>query len=139
MNQRQVLLLVEDDAGDAGLATEAAAWLGLKGEIAWVNNGAEAIAWLNRQRDERQSCPRLIVLDLNLPVMNGHEFLDRLRAGDACDRARVVVFSSSNRDDDRHRAERRGVTRYVVKPRTWDEYVVAFSEIVEEWNASQIG
>jgi CheY-like chemotaxis protein len=137
MNERPVLLLIEDNPGDAGLATEAADWLGLDADIAWVNDGAEAIEWLRRRHvDQGRPCPRLIVLDLNLPKMDGHEFLDRLRSGKTCEQVRVVVLSSSNRDQDRSRATHFGVRRYVVKPRVWHEYLDAFREVADEWRSA---
>jgi CheY-like chemotaxis protein len=117
------ILLVEDNPADARLTIEALT-LGLPGcHIRTVVNGATALAMLRQTgRYAAAIPPDLVLLDLNLPGINGHEVLAAIKADPTLHYIPVVIFSTSSDENDRKHAYALGATGYLVKPQTWDEY-----------------
>lgn len=90
-----------------------------------VNNGAEALDVLDRV------LPDLIIVDINMPVMDGLRFLDQLRGrGGEFKKTHVLVASTEGRDDQVRDAIRRGASSYLKKPFTLDEFLQLFERIV---------
>jgi two-component system chemotaxis response regulator CheY len=90
-----------------------------------VNNGAEALEVLDRVQ------PDLIIVDINMPVMDGLRFLDamRTRSGGRKPLVHVLVASTEGRDDQIRDALRRGASSYLKKPFTLDEFLQLFERI----------
>jgi two-component system chemotaxis response regulator CheY len=80
-------------------------------QFALVRNGEEALAFI-----AKKGPPDLIVLDINMPVMDGLEFLERFKGSQARTPAPVVVVSTEGREDDVKRALEAGATAYLTKP-----------------------
>ena len=108
------LLLVEDNLGDVGLVREALVTCGASAELRVARDGLDALTLL--QKPANGFFPDLILLDLNLPRMDGRELLARLKADAALRRIPVVVFTSSNAPQDVSRAYELQANCYLVKP-----------------------
>ncbi|GGZ65261.1 response regulator [Streptomyces subrutilus] len=120
------VLLVEDDAADVLLIEEALHEHGLPRTITQVDDGLAALAHL---QDPAAPRPDLIVLDLNMPRMNGRELLAVLKADEDLALIPVVVLTTSNAPDDIHGAYQQRANAYVTKPVNLDEFVEAVRSI----------
>jgi CheY-like chemotaxis protein len=120
------VLVVEDNEADVRLMQEALRECYPRPvELTSAENGQEALALLNA--GERFD---LIVLDLNLPKLDGYEFLKRRPAADAP----IVVFSSSWNEDDSRRAVALGAREFIRKPSNYAEYVEVVCGFVGKWS-----
>jgi len=113
------ILLVEDNPLDAELTMTALKGGKVANHITWVKDGAEALDWIFRQgeyagRGDVQ--PRLILLDLKMPKVNGIEVLKAIKSDDRTRRIPVVVMTSSEEESDVAKTYDLGVNSYVVKP-----------------------
>jgi CheY-like chemotaxis protein len=113
------ILLVEDSANDAELTMRALKKGGLANRLMWVKNGEQALDFLFRRgeyanRDE--TSPRLVLLDLKMPGMDGIEVLKAIKANEATRRIPIVVMTSSQEEKDISQTYDLGVNSYVVKP-----------------------
>lgn len=82
--------------------------------------------------------PRLVVLDLHLPTLNGLEALDRLRGNERTRHLPVVIYSASDRDSDRAEAMRRGANGFVRKPVGFKDACAAVARIEREWLTGEL-
>jgi len=116
------ILLVEDNPGDVVLLREALAGVGLAEGLESARDGEEALSTLERRAAVGERLPDLVLLDLNLPRLNGREFLERLPARVPEPLPAVVVLSSSESPEDREHAIRHGAAGFLGKPLTLDGY-----------------
>jgi CheY-like chemotaxis protein len=114
------VLLVEDDPADALLMEEA---LGRPGLARTVSRAGDGVAALEYLRDPANPRPDLIVLDLNMPRMNGRELLGALKEDPRLRAIPVVVLTTSGAPDDVRSAYLRHANAYVVKPIDLDEFI----------------
>ena len=115
MNDLRCLLLVEDTEADRYLATRVVRKVWPDAQVIEAHDGKAAIELLEGR--EPSAMPDVILLDINMPRMNGHEFLETWYAGRGLDVPVVVVLTSSGQLEDRERTARFGCVRdYVVKP-----------------------
>ncbi|GJF31113.1 response regulator [Kitasatospora sp. NE20-6] len=119
------VLLVEDDAADAMLIEEALEEKAQR-DIVRVDNGEAALEYL---RAEGALMPDLIVLDLNMPRMNGQELLDIIKIDESLKSIPVVVLTTSAAPDDVSGAYRRHANAYVTKPVQLDDFTRAVQSI----------
>lgn len=111
------VLLVEDNPGDAELMRDTLAGSVLALELSVAVDGVDALDHvLQRGRHAAAARPDLIILDLNLPRMHGHEFLAELRTHDALRTTPVVVLTSSDAGKDIAASYRLGANCYLTKP-----------------------
>lgn len=118
--ERVDILLVEDNPRDAELTIRALKKRNLANQIFLVEDGAEALDFLfgrgqYTQRQSRQT-PKVILLDLKLPKVNGLEVLQALKANELTRAIPVVIITSSTEDPDIKAAYELGANSYVVKP-----------------------
>ncbi len=112
-----LVLLVEDNPGDADLVTETLQSSKLHIRIQVVVDGAQALAYLMRQPPfEQAQLPDLILLDLNLPKMGGREVLTEIKSHPELRSIPVVVLTSSDAEQDISRSYHLGANCYVTKP-----------------------
>jgi two-component system response regulator len=131
------ILLVEDNPTDAELATLALKEHNLANKLVWVKDGAEALdflfgtgAYANRKPE---NSPKVVLLDLRLPKIDGLEVLRRLKADDRTRRIPVVVVTSSKEDRDVVASYDLGVNSYISKPVEFDEFSRVVSELGLYW------
>ena len=112
------LLLVEDDPADARLVLDALADLHLGDHILVIPDGLQALEYLyacGRYRGRPPGHPAVILLDINLPHLDGHEVLTQIRADPVLRCIPVVMLTASNQDSDLSRAYALGANGYLVK------------------------
>lgn len=127
------LLVVEDDPGDAELIRHAfrRASTEVRAEIAL--DGETALVWLLEAARGERPLPDLVLLDLNMPRMDGHELLGRLRAQAPLAGLPILVLSTSAAPGDRRRALAAHANAYLVKPPTLDGFVRLAETVIAFW------
>ena len=113
------ILLVEDNALDAELTMRALKNGGLANKLLWVRDGQEALDFLFRDGDwatREDTVPRLVLLDLKMPKVDGMDVLKAVKANEKTRRIPVVVMTSSQEERDMAQTYDMGVNSYVVKP-----------------------
>jgi CheY-like chemotaxis protein len=113
------ILLVEDNPLDAEMTMRALTAGGLANRLLWVKDGEQALDYLFRRGDyvEREdTVPRLVLLDLKMPRVDGIEVLKAIKANEQTRRIPVVVMTSSQEERDVAQSYELGVNSYVVKP-----------------------
>jgi len=119
------ILLVEDNASDAELAMRALRKGKLANSITWVKDGAEALEFVFRDgayAGRPDQHPRLILLDLKLPKVDGLEVLKRIKADERTRVIPVVMVTSSAEGRDIAESYKLGVNSYVVKPVEFEQF-----------------
>ncbi len=135
MNQ---VLLVEDNCDDRELTLDAFRLRGLEQTITCVDDGSEALDYLfgrGRFADPRPVRPKVVLLDLNLPKLNGDQVLKQLRANPETQDIPVVVLTTSNQPEDVQRCYSLGANSYVHKPVAYE----AFRKVAEELGIYWLG
>ncbi|MEX1240286.1 MAG: response regulator [Cyclobacteriaceae bacterium] len=137
-NENQVeILLVEDNMSDAELTIRALKKKNLANNLIHLKNGAEALDFIFGQgafsaRDIYKT-PKVILLDLKMPKINGLEVLARIKADERTKKIPVVVLTSSKEDPDINACYALGVNSYIVKPVEFDNFLKADSELGFYW------
>lgn len=130
------VLLVDDDKVDAMNVQRAFRTAGLASPLTIARDGLEALELL---RSGTVPPPRrLVLLDLNMPRMNGIEFLHALRADPALKRIPVVVLTTSNEDRDKVEAYNLHVAGYLVKPVTFGSFVELMETLEHYWSLQEL-
>jgi|SRR5436190_21951717 CheY-like chemotaxis protein len=112
-----VVLLVEESEDDAFFFERTLQKAGTTGSVQRAVDGAEAIAFLRTAlAGPREKLPRVVFLDLKMPVLNGFEVLEWIATEPFPPEMRVIVLSGSDHHEDRSRAAHLGATDYLVKP-----------------------
>lgn len=124
------ILLVEDSLADIELTLEALATAKVANDVTVVRDGAAAMALLT---DSRKRRPDLVILDLNLPRMTGHEVLSRLRADEALHRIPVAVLTTSSAEADVAKTYDLGANCFLTKPVDIDQFVHVVQSIDDFW------
>lgn len=126
------ILLVEDNPVDIDLTRRAFARSQLLGPISVAHDGEEALGMIPRW-DAGERPPSLILLDINLPRVNGIEVLRQLKTHPKYRCIPVIMLSSSSEDRDLADAYALGVNSYIVKPVDYDRFVEAAGHIERYW------
>lgn len=132
-NQKPVLL-VEDDRVDAMTVKRAIRQIQMHHPLIHAENGEEALEYLNNSSNEK---PWIILLDLNMPKMNGIEFLQVAKKNDAFKSIPVVVLTTSKEQQDRIETFKFGVAGYMIKPVDYSQFVEMMQAIKMYWTLSQ--
>ncbi len=131
------VLLVEDNPRDIRLTQRAFTQAGLAHDLRVVRDGDEALAYLYREGAYKapQTSPRpdLILLDLNLPRMSGHELLRHLKHDQRFRQIPVVVLTTSGRPDDVRLAYEEGANAYLLKPVEFARFTDVMSHLGKFW------
>ena len=132
--RRGVVLLVDDNAADADLTREALTDSSLVGELHVVSDGLQAIAFLRQQGAYRDApLPHLILLDLNMPRLDGRGVLAEVKQDPAFRDIPVVVLSSSAAYDDVQKAYSLRANCYVTKPVGLGPFLATIRAITQFW------
>lgn len=135
MRNCRPVLLVEDDTIDAMTVKRAFRDLKVTNPLAHSLNGEEALAYLTQEGKET---PCVILLDLNMPKMNGAEFLRIIKADPALKKIPVVILTTSNEERDILESFRRSVAGYIVKPVDYQKFVDAIRTVDLYWTLSEL-
>lgn len=135
MRDSRPVLLVEDDALDVMTVRRAFRDLKVTNPLVHAVDGEEALALLRRETDPR---PCLILLDLNMPRMNGIEFLALVKTDPALKKIPVVVLTTSAEEPDILASFRQSVAGYIIKPIDYRKFVDAVRTIDLYWTLSEI-
>lgn len=133
MFKMKPLLLVEDDEVDAMTVKRSLEDNGIVDRIIHMSNGEEALAYLLSEVNEH---PSLILLDLNMPKMNGIEFLKEAKKHPAIRRIPIVVLTTSDEDRDILGTFAHSVAGYMVKPIQYPEFAKTIEAISNYWALS---
>jgi CheY-like chemotaxis protein len=127
------ILLVEDNEGDILLTTEALLTTRIPYDLAVVKDGKEAIDFLTRRgRYLEIHTPDLILLDINLPKMNGHEVLDIIRQDENLKHLPVIVLSTSSSNKDISMSYQQHADGFITKPMEPEIFLRALAEIRQQ-------
>ncbi len=137
-NGREVeILLVEDNATDAELAFRSLRGKGIRNEMFLVKDGEEALDFLFSRGDyadrDQVGRPKLVLLDLRLPKVDGIEVLRQIKADDRTRTIPVVILTSSRQDPDIQRCYDLGANSYIVKPVAFEKFGEAVSQLGFYW------
>ena len=114
------ILYVEDDHDDRFFLNESAISFSLPAEINYASDGVEAINYL--KRNGNNNLPSLIVLDLNMPKLDGKETLEIIKEDPDYSKIPVIVLSTSENKEDKDFCKSKGVISYLIKPGHFSEY-----------------
>jgi len=132
MNPRKFILLVEDNPDDIALTLRAFQKNNIANTIEVARDGEQALAYLFG-RDTEQPLPALVLLDLKLPKLDGHELLRRIRADQRTRCLPVVILTSSREEADILEAYQNGANSYIRKPVDFAEFVAAVQKLGLYW------
>ena len=135
MRQAKPLLLIEDDDVDAMTVRRALIDLRAPHTLVHSANGEEALEYL---RDEVNKKPYIILLDLNMPRMNGIEFLKVVKADEQLRKIPVVVLTTSRNEKDILDSFQFHASGYVVKPAGYKEFIEVVKTISDYWALSEL-
>ena len=124
------VLLVEDDPGDVLMTQEAFSEYKLRNRLHVVSNGVDAMKFLRKENGYSDSpTPDLILLDLNLPRMDGREVLAAVKADDALRQIPIVVLTTSEAEEDVLRSYALHANAYVTKPVDFERFIEVVRQI----------
>ena len=128
------ILLVEDNPGDVRLTQEALKEAKFRNTVQVVGDGVEALAYLRQQgKYSAATRPHMVMLDLNMPRMDGREVLEAIKKDPDLRRIPVVVLTSSEAETDIARAYELYANCYVTKPVDIDHFLQVVKSIEEFW------
>jgi two-component system response regulator len=133
----RTILLVEDNANDEALALRALRKANILNPVVVVRDGAEAIDYLHARGDFAgrtvAETPQVVLLDLNLPKIGGHDVLRAIRADSRTKHIPVVLLTSSKQDEDLIKGYDLGANSYVVKPVDFSQFSAAVAQLGLYW------
>ena len=127
------LLLIEDNTADVELTLHVFRKHNFTNHIHVVCDGAEALEWIFGAARDVARIPKLILLDLKLPKVNGLEVLARIKSDPRTKRIPVVVLTSSREDQDLFLCYELGVNSYIVKPVDFGQFTEAVRQLGMYW------
>lgn len=133
------ILLVEDSTADAEMTLRTLRKRGIANTVEWVRNGVEALEYLfseGRFAERPAGQPRLVLLDLKMPLMNGLQVLERMKSDPRTQAVPVVMMTSSREEGDLLASYRLGVNSYVVKPVDFQDFAEMVAEVGLYWMIS---
>lgn len=133
MNSSKAVLLIEDDQIDRMTIERSFRTLNIKNNLKTANNGQEGLNALYEGSD----LPCLIILDINMPKMNGLEFLKIIKTDENYRKIPVVVLTTSNDENDKNTCYTLGVAGYIIKPINYKEFQEVIKTLNNYWNINQ--
>ena len=135
--EQMEILLVEDNPTDAEMTLRALRRNNLANKVHWVKDGEQALEFMFRTgayagRDPA-TVPKLIMLDIKMPKVDGIEVLRRIKADERTRKVPVVVMTSSNEERDVVESYRLGVNSYIVKPVQFESFLETVAKIGLYW------
>ncbi|MEL7530705.1 MAG: response regulator [Bacteroidota bacterium] len=135
MVDSRTILLVDDDKVDVMTVKRAIRKLNISNPLEVTSNGEEAIAYL---KDPNKASPGLILLDINMPRMNGIEFLREREKDVSLKKIPVIMLTSSREDQDRLDSFQHSIAGYMIKPVNFPQFLDMMETIKGYWSLSEI-
>ncbi len=135
MNSKKPILLVEDDKVDAMTVKRSLRDIHVTNRLLLAGNGEDALQYLREPNIDR---PCIILLDLNMPKMNGLEFLQVLKQDTILKKIPVIVLTTSKNEQDKLESFRLGVAGYMIKPVDYQQFVEVVRTINLYWTLSEM-
>jgi CheY-like chemotaxis protein len=129
------ILLIEGDQVDMMTVVRALKQVHVTNPVVHLENGEDALNYL---RDENSEKPCIILLDLNMPIMNGIEFLQAAKGDEQLMRIPVVVLTTSDEQHDKLNSFNFGVAGYMSKPVDYGQFVEVMRSIDAYWTISEM-
>jgi len=136
MKELKPILLAEDNPNDVELTLKALSEHNLANRVVVVNDGVEAMEYLRCEGNyklRKNGNPAVIVTDINMPRMDGHEVLKAVRNDPALKMIPVVMLTSSHEESDMKQSYEFGTNAYVVKPVDFKEFIEAVKQLGVFW------
>jgi two-component system response regulator len=127
------ILLVEDNPNDVEITIRALRKGQVRNELTVARDGQEALDILFGVKNGSIPKPGLILLDLNLPKVNGHEVLEKIKADPKLRRIPVIVLTASTREEDIVRSYDLGVNTFISKPVEFADFIKVVTTIQDYW------
>tara|TARA_R110000868_G_scaffold136644_1_gene349696 strand:- start:345 stop:746 length:402 start_codon:yes stop_codon:yes gene_type:complete len=128
------ILLIEDDLIEVMKLKRTVSKLNLKHSIIEAKNGEEALSYLKSV----EKLPDIILLDLNMPQMNGLEFLSILKKDELLQYLPIVILTTSENRADLLECYQAGIAGYVIKPLKYGDYEYKVNAVLEYWSVNQL-
>lgn len=133
----KIILLVEDNPSDIGLTQRAFARSRVANELVVTQNGQEALDYLfgtgAHARRDVSELPELVLLDLKLPLVDGHEVLRRIRSDQRTRRVPVVILTTSKEEQDIAQSYDLGANSYIRKPVDFTQFTASVNQLGLYW------
>ncbi len=134
MNKSLKILLIEDDAIEVMKLQRVISTYKLRHQIKEANNGEEALRMLTN----KELLPDIILLDLNMPKINGIEFLSAIKKDESLQHIPTIILTTSKNQNDLTSCYKLGVAGYVIKPLKYDDYVLKMKHLLEYWSINEL-
>lgn len=131
--RRAAIVMADDDPDDRELTRKALNAASVAFDFHAVGNGEELLDYLRRDRRTAADRPDLILLDLNMPVMDGREALAEIKKDAELRRIPIIVLTTSDADTDIEHSYNLGANSYLTKPGTFKELVQMFKQVEQYW------
>jgi len=128
------ILLVEDNIIEILKLKRAIENLGMNHEVLEAENGEIALDSIKQEEIN----PDIILLDLNMPKMNGLEFLAKVRNDESMRHLPIIILSTSNNNRDLMEAYKLGVSGYILKPLKYEDYVKKIEYTLQYWSTNEL-
>jgi len=135
MKNSKPILLAEDNAVDVMIVERAFKDLNIKNQLVCTGNGEEALEYLKNDSNKK---PCIILLDLNMPKMNGIEFLKIVKADKVLKKIPVIVLTTSSQQRDIVESFKLSIAGYIVKSVDYSKFTQAISTINMYWTLSEL-
>ncbi|MEE8577942.1 MAG: response regulator [candidate division Zixibacteria bacterium] len=135
MRNSKPILLVEDDTVDVMTVKRALKDVQVTSELVAAGDGEQALAYL---RDDGNAKPCVILLDLNMPKMNGIEFMRIIKADEVLQRIPIIVLTTSNSDQDISKSFELGAAGYMLKSVDYKKFMQIIKTIDLYWTLSKL-
>lgn len=134
MNKALNVLLIEDDKIEVMKFNRVLQTLELNHKVIEANNGEDALKILR----EKEQIPDIILLDLNMPKLNGIEFLCILKNDEKLRYIPAIILSTSSNHSDVLECYKIGIAGYVIKPLKYEDYVSRIQKVLDYWSTNEL-
>lgn len=134
MPNRFKIMLIEDDAIEIMKFRRVLLKLNLEYEVIEMNNGQVALEYLIK----KENLPDIILLDLNMPILNGFEFLNLIKKEEIVKYIPIIVLSSSEDPNEVLEAYNEGISGFIKKPLKFENYIEHIKSLLGYWKINQL-
>ena len=134
MKKKLKILLIEDDTIELMKLNRAMSSLNMNHEVMEANNGEDGLELLLNKK----YYPDIILLDLNMPKINGIEFLSILKDNESLKFIPTIILTTSSNEKDLQACYNIGISGYILKPLKYDEYIAKIKVLLSYWSANEL-